>query len=387
MKSNRMIPFSRPCITDQERKAVDDVLTSGWLTTGPRTKEFEAAFSRYLGVSEALAVNSCTAALHLALVASGIQEGDEVLVPSMTFAASAEVVYYCGARPVLTDVDPKTHNVRVADLEAALTPKTKAVIIVHFSGVSCEVTAIARWCRERGLKLIEDCAHAIETTYQGKHVGTFGDFGCYSFYANKNLATGEGGMLICQDPSAMEKARIMSLHGMSKDAWKRFTVGGSWRYDIVAAGFKYNLTDMASAMGLVQLSRVEEMAACRAAIVDRYLKGLHGISGVDFQQKPEESVNAHHLFIIRIMPPGKPGGAKLHRDQVYDELKKRGIMCAVHYTPLHRMSFYAQQGYDPAKFLVADWLGESSLSLPLYPDLAVEDQNFIISSIREILAE
>jgi perosamine synthetase len=382
--SENMIPFAKPCVTAREIEAVSSVLQSGWWTTGPKTKEFEAAFAKYLNVDDAMAVNSCTAALHLALAALGVGEGDEVLVPSMTFAASAEVAYYCGAKPVLVDVDRETHNVTVETLERKLTSKTKAVIAVHFGGVPCRIDEIAAWCQAKGLKLIEDCAHAIETKYNGRSVGTFGDVGCYSFYANKNLATGEGGMVIFKDPDALAQARILGLHGMSKDAWKRFTKAGSWKYDIIAAGFKYNLTDIASALGLVQLDRISEMAIARRAICNRYRDGLADLKGISWQADEPSGERADHLFVLRLHRlQGEQWGE--YRDKVIDGLKEKGVLTSVHYMPLHRMTFYRNQGYRPEDFPNADYLGSVSLSLPLYPDLKQEDQTQIIRVLRETL--
>jgi dTDP-4-amino-4,6-dideoxygalactose transaminase len=381
--TNRQVSFCRPSFADAEREALTEVLQSGWWTTGPRTKEFEKAFAAYLGVADAAAVSSCTAALHLALAAYDIGPGDEVLVPSLTFVASAEVAFMAGARPVLTDVCPQTHNVRVEDLERAITPRTKAVVAVHFNGVPCDMDAIGAWCRERDLILIEDCAHAIETTWRGRHAGTMADVGCFSFYANKNLATGEGGMIVCRDPEKLARVRRLMLHGMSRDAWKRFSAAGQWRYDIVEPGYKYNLTDFASSLGLVQLGRIAENSDKRRALAIRYREAFSGIPGISFQTVPEGAVEANHLFLVRVAPPGRPGAAALHRDAIIDRLKDAGIVCAVHYIPLHRMSSYEQAGFAAANFPNAEALGEATLSLPFYPDLSFDDQDYVISRFRE----
>jgi dTDP-4-amino-4,6-dideoxygalactose transaminase len=294
----------------------------------------------------------------------------------MTFAASAEIAYYFGARPILTDVDRETHCVRVEDLVRARTPKTRAVVVVHFGGAACDMEAISDWCRAEGLLLIEDCAHATETRLGERHVGTFGDVGCYSFYSNKNLSAGEGGMLVCRDPKVMEHARLLHLHGMSKDAWKRFETGGHWRYDIVEAGFKYNLTDIASAIGLVQLSRLEEMAARRRRIVHNYHSELSQIPGLTFQTVNRHGTPAHHLFVVRV------DEAVAARDELVSRLGAQGIGVSVHYIPLHRMSFYASQNYRPEDYPNADWIGRTTLSLPLYPDLSEQDQERIIETLK-----
>src|SRR5688572_12293842 len=255
------LPFHRPSLADDDVAGVVATLRSGWLTTGPRTHEFERAFAKRLGVRDALAVSSGTAALHLALRVLGIQPGDEVIVPTYTFAATAEVVTYLGARPVLADVDPETANLRAEDVERVLTPRTRAVMPVHIAGLPCEMDPIRELARAERLRVVEDAAHGFPAHYGAAPVGTLGDAACFSFYATKNLTTGEGGMLVCADPAAAEAARILALHGISRDAWRRYTAAGTWRYEILTNGHKYNMTDLAASLGLTQLAKIRRMHA------------------------------------------------------------------------------------------------------------------------------
>ena len=273
------LSFHVPEIGEEDITAVVEALRSGWITAGPRVKDFEARFARFTGAANAVAVNSGTAALHLALEAAGIKTGDEVLVPTMTFAATAEVVVQLGARPILVDCSPDTLNIDPAALERAVSPRCKAVVPVHYAGHPCDMDAIAEIAAAHNLVVVEDAAHALPARWRGRTVGTIGDLTCFSFYATKTITTGEGGMITTANPEWAERMRIMSLHGISKDAWKRYTAEGSWRYEIIAPGYKYNMTDMAAALGISQLSRCEDFLRARLRCKGLYDKGFAGRAG------------------------------------------------------------------------------------------------------------
>jgi dTDP-4-amino-4,6-dideoxygalactose transaminase len=291
------LPFARPSITEREKQAVLDVLDSGWLTTGPRTKLFEERFAAMVGTRHAIALNSATAALHLALEALGVGPDDDVIVPTWTFAASAEVVAYRGARPVLVDVDARTLNATPEAILAAVTPRTRAVIAVHIAGRPVEIERLVALLEPGGIAVVEDAAHAFPSRIggtTGRYAGTFGRAGAFSFYATKTITTGEGGMLVTDDDAIAERARIMSLHGISRDAWNRYAASGSWYYEIEDAGYKYNMTDIAAALGLVQLERAEELLAARRSIAAAYSAGFRASAAADLLELPEDAVNYQH---------------------------------------------------------------------------------------------
>jgi dTDP-4-amino-4,6-dideoxygalactose transaminase len=365
------IAFHRPSIGPEERDAVLQVLDSGWLTTGERTLAFEAAVRERLGVRHAVAVNSATAALHLALEALGVGSGDEVVIPTYTFAACGEVVAYLGARPRLADIDARTLNATAETLEAQLTPRTKAIMVVHVGGLVAEMGPILELARARGVALVEDAAHALPATRDGRDAGTWGDAGALSFYATKTITTGEGGMLLTGSDEIADRARLMRLHGISRDAWKRYLVGGSWYYEIEDVGFKYNLTDLAAAIGLVQLRRADEMRAARAHVAERYRERLTAMGLTDRLDLPAEcapgDVHAWHLYPIRL----KPDRSGPTRDQVIERLQEAGIGISVHFIPLHLHPYYRRTfGYQPDDLPVARAEYEREISLPIYPDLA-----------------
>jgi dTDP-4-amino-4,6-dideoxygalactose transaminase len=377
------LPFALPDITDAEIGAVTDALRSGWITTGPRTKEFEKRFAEAVGATHAVAVNSCTAALHLALEALGVAAGDEVIVPTLTFAASAEVVRYLGAHPVLVDVLPGDHNLDPRKVEAAITPKTKAIIPVHFGGQACDLDAITAIAKKRGLKVIEDAAHAFPTRYRGKTVGAFGDVTCFSFYATKTLTTAEGGMATTENPELADRMRVMALHGISKDAWKRYTAEGSWYYEIVAPGYKYNMTDVAAAMGLAQLARAQEMLDRRRAIARRYAEAFSTNPCLELLEVRDEGEHAWHLFVIKLVD----GTLSIDRNRCIEELKARGVGTSVHFIPLHIHPYYRETyGYKPDDFPVALDVYGRSISLPIYSKMGDADVNRVIEAVMDVIA-
>jgi perosamine synthetase len=364
------IPFHRPSLGDGERSAVLEVLDSGWLTTGERTMAFEAAVAVATGSAHAVAMNSATAALHLALEAIGVGPGDEVIVPTYTFASCGEVVHYLGARPRLADVDRRTLNITAETIEAQLRPTTKAVIVVHFGGLMADMRSILELCAARGVAVVEDAAHAIPASRDGRAAGTWGTAGALSFYATKTVTTGEGGMLLTDDERIADRARVMRLHGISRDAWKRYTASGHWFYEIEDVGFKYNLTDLAAAIGLVQLGRAEEMRVARERVARAYGERLAGGRLADVIDVPAsagaDTVHAWHLYPIRIA-----AAASIDRAAVIDRLAAAGIGTSVHFIPLHMHPYYQRTyGHSRDDLPIAADEYEREISLPIYPDLS-----------------
>lgn len=375
------LPFHRPLIEAEEIQAVMEALQSGWITTGPRAKQFEASFAQYIGASHAVAVSSCTAALHLALHAIDLEEGDEVILPTMTFAATGEVVLYFKARPVLVDCEPDSFHMDARLIEQVITPRTKAILPVHYSGYPCDMDPILEVARNRGLKVIEDAAHSLPSCYRGKTVGTIGDITCFSFYATKTLTTGEGGMVTTENPAYADRIRILSLHGISREAWKRYSSDGSWRYDIETVGYKYNLTDLHAALGLAQLAKCESVRARRAALAARYTAGLSSLDAFITPGVPQYAEHAWHLYVVQV----NEEALRLGRDRVIEELKLRGIGTSVHFIPLHLHSLYQQRlGYRPGQFPNAEKRFSAALSLPLFPGLTFDEQDRVVQALQEI---
>jgi dTDP-4-amino-4,6-dideoxygalactose transaminase len=384
LATTNFLPFHRALIDEAEINAVLDVLHSGWLTTGPRVKEFEESFARYTGATHALAVTSCTAALHLALAAVGIQAGDEVVLPTMTFAASGEVVLYFRARPVLVDCLPGSFHMDPDQVERAITSRTRAILAVHYGGYPCDMDRVLAIAHRHGLKVIEDAAHALPASYKGRPVGTLGDVTCFSFYATKTLTTGEGGMATTDNPEYAERMRRLSLHGISKDAWKRYTAEGSWRYDILEAGFKYNFTDLQAAIGLAQLAKCDSMRASRAAIASRYNRELNSLEAFETPTAPSDVEHAWHLYVLLV----NPWALRIDRDRVIEELKARGIGSSVHFIPLHLHSLYRNQlGYTAGEFPNAEERFARAISLPIFPGMDPADIDRVIEALHDIARE
>lgn len=376
------LPFHRPLIEDEEINAVVDALRSGWLTRGPLVQKFEEAFAQYIGASYALGVNSCTSALHLALAAIGLNDGDEVIVPTMTFAASGEAVLYCNARPVLVDIDARTMQMDCDQVERAISKKTRAILPVHYAGYPCDMDRILEIARVHHLPVIEDAAHALPTRYRDKMVGVLGDITCFSFYATKTLTTGEGGMATTNNEEYAERIRILSLHGISRDAWKRYTAEGTWRYDIIETGYKYNLTDIQAALGLVQLRKCSAMRDRRAAIADQYTEFLTGQEAFAPPPVPHDGQHSWHLYITRV----SSSALRIDRDRVIEELKLRGIGTSVHFIPLHLHSLYHRRlNYRAGQFPAAEDCFRQVISLPIYPSMSSEDVQRVIEALDEIV--
>ena len=378
------VPFCRPDITEAEISEVVETLRSGWITTGPRTKRFEQEFAARIGARHAVAVSSCTAGLHLALVAAGVGPGDEVVTTPYTFTASAAAVLHAGARPVLADVEPDTANLDPAALEKAITPKTRAIIPVHIAGHPCEMDGIAAIARERKLTVIEDAAHSLPATYRGRMVGTLSPMTVFSFYATKNLTTGEGGMITTDDDQLKERLSVFGYHGMSRDGWQRYTARGSWYYEILEDGFKYNMSDLQAALGLVQLRRLDEMQAARARIVSAYQEAFADVPGLVRPGARQEAGHAWHLYILRI----DPEALTIDRDRFLDELTARGIGVSVHFIPLaHHPLYQRLLGVRPEDFPVAESVYRASISLPLYPDMTQDQISRVIDAALTVARE
>lgn len=378
---SQYLPFHRPSIEQEEIDAMVDVLKTGWLTAGPKVREFEEAFAQFVGARHALAVSSCTAALHLALDAIGLEEGDEVLLPALTFTATAEVVTYLRAKPVLIDSEACYFTLDPNRLEESVTPRTRAIIPVHFAGHPCDMESLMDIASRNNLTIVEDAAHAFPAKYRHRNIGTLGRLTAFSFYATKTLSTGEGGMITTEDDSLASYIEMMRLHGMSKDAWKRYSAEGSWRYDVVEAGYKYNLTDMQAALGLVQLRKAEAMRRERARIAALYTRGLAQSHAFRLPEVSPEVQHAWHLYVILL----QPGSLTIHRDVMIEELRRRGIGTAVHFIPLNLHSYYQTRwGYRRGDFPVAEDYAERCLSLPLYPSMTAEDVDRVIESLNEI---
>lgn len=370
------IPFHRAYITDEEVDAVSEAIRSGWLTMGPKTVEFEQKFRDHIyagsGVpsseQHAVSFNSATAALHLALKAIGLKAGDEVILPTNTFIATAEVVTYFGAIPVLCDIEEDTHNLDVRSLASKITDRTRAVMPVHYAGQPCDMDEIVALARRHDLAVIEDAAHALPSSYKGRRIGTIGDITCFSFYATKTLATGEGGMATTRSDQYARTMRINRLHGISRDAWDRYTVKGSWYYEVVDNGNKYNTTDLNAALGLAQLAKLEWMNERRASIALQYTLAFRGTAVEPPVVRPDRET-CWHLYAVKVW----------NRDEVSDRLRAEGIATSVHFIPVHRHPYYRDTyGYQDADYPVANRVFESSLSLPIYPGLTDSEVERII---------
>ncbi|RRR78424.1 MAG: DegT/DnrJ/EryC1/StrS family aminotransferase [Candidatus Viridilinea halotolerans] len=360
---------------------VREALLSGWLTTGPKVRQFEVAFGAAVGATHAVAVNSCTAALHLALAAIGLRQGDEVLVPAYTFAATAEVVRYFDARPVLVDSDPLTLNMDPVLMAAAVTPRTRAIIPVHFAGLAVELEAVCAVAREHDLRVIEDAAHAFPATYQGRKIGALSDFTCFSFYATKTLTTGEGGMLCTEHAHWAEQCRMLALHGISRDAWKRYAAEGSWYYEITAPGFKYNMGDLAAALGLAQLRKAEAMHMRRAATAERYNAAFAALPELQLPSEQPGSSHAWHLYVLRL----NLERLTIDRTRFIEELRALQIGVSVHFIPLHIHPYYREMyGYRPDDFPVAYGQYLRSISLPIYSKMSDADVADVITAVTAL---
>ena len=380
------LPFALPEIGDEEIAEVVDTLKSGWVTTGPKAKRFEAAFTEFLGDAslESIAVNSATAGLHLALEALGIGPGDEVITTTHTFTATAEVARYLGADVVLVDIDPDTMCIAPWAIEEAITPRTKCIIPVHYAGLAADMPAILAIARKHGLKVVEDAAHALPTLSAGKLVGTLdSDITVFSFYANKTMTTGEGGMIVTRHPELAKRMKVMRLHGMSRDAFDRFTsTKPSWYYEIVAPGFKYNLTDIAAALGIHQLKRASGFQARRQQIAQAYHEAFADLPLILPPQAQAGDQHSWHLYVLRLAEDAPVG-----RDEFIERMFKQGIGCSVHYVPLHQHPYWRERyGLTAEMFPQAEGVYRRTVSIPIYSMMSDADIDRVIRSVRGILS-
>jgi dTDP-4-amino-4,6-dideoxygalactose transaminase len=383
-RRDRYLVFGAPAIGTEEIEGVVAALESGWIGTGPRVAEFEAAFASYKGASDAAAVNSCTAALHLSLLAANLSPGDEVITTPLTFVATINAILHAGGVPVLADVDPATMNIDVAHAASLVTPRTRALLPVHFAGRPCEMSLLTALARQHDLVLIEDCAHAVETEYQGQPAGTFGDFGCFSFYVTKNVAAGEGGMVLAKDADALAHIKTLALHGMSKDAWKRFSDSGYKHYDLVGPGFKYNMMDLQAAIAIPQLERVEKNWLRRRDIWDRYDAAFADLPVTRPAPVAADTRHAFHLFTLLV----DESLAGIDRDTFMQRLDQFGIGVGVHYRSVTEYGYYRERfGWSDATAPNAAAIGSQTVSLPLSPALSDTDVEDTIDAVVEVLAE
>jgi len=376
------IPFFRPAIDESDVEAVAECMRSGWLTSGPNVRALEAELGDYTGAPYVDAVNSCTAAMHLALAAWGIGPGDEVITTPYTFSATANVIVHVGARPVFADIRERDGNIDPAQVERAITPATKAIVPVHFAGEPCDMDAIMDIARRHRLVVLEDAAHAIGARYRGRPIGAIGDATAFSFYATKNMTTAEGGALATADEQLSERVKVLTLHGMTKDAWNRYDAGGAWRYDIVEFGFKDNLTDIAAALGRSQLRRLDALTEARTRVAQRYFANLRDEEHLTLPGFDEANLHAWHLFVIHVKNEQSP----VHRDDVIRRLAERGIGTSVHFIPLHYFTAYKKLGpWKEGDFPAAERFFSGAISLPLYPTMTDAEVDEVSDALREIL--
>jgi dTDP-4-amino-4,6-dideoxygalactose transaminase len=380
---NTFLPFHRPWLDASDEQAVLDTLRSGWLTTGPKTKQFEADLAAYVGSTHCVAVNSCTAALHLALEAVGVGAGDEVITTPMTFAATANVICHCAATPVFVDVEPETLNIAVDAIEAAITPRTKAIVPVDFAGLPPEMDAIMAIGRRHGLPVIEDAAHSVGAEYRGRKVGSVADLTAFSFYATKNITSGEGGALTTSNAAWAERAQIMSLHGISRDAWKRFTAEGYRHWDIIGAGYKYNMFDLQAALLQTQFDKIEMFWERRQALTARLKAGLAEIPEVAALGDRGYAKHAYHLFPIVLATER----LSADRDTIMEALQRENIGVGVHYRAVHLHPFYQDTfGLRRGMFPNAEHHSDRTLSLPLFPKMTDRDVDDVLTAVKKVIA-
>lgn len=381
---DEFLPFGRPCLGEEEAREILDTLQSRWIGTGPKAIQFEKMFAEYVHSKHAMAVNSCTAALHLSLLVSDIGPGDEVITSPLTFAATAHVIVHTGARPVFADIDPVTLNIDPEAIERAITSHTKAIIPVHFGGLACQMEEIISIAKRHNLIIIEDAAHAVGTSYKGQMVGSLGNLTCFSFYANKNLTTAEGGMVTTDDDELAERIAIYRLHGLSKHAWQRYTSRQLLLSDALYPGYKYNMPDLLAALGIHQLKKQEAFLETRERFARIYDDAFANMPGVCLQPRPQGPGDRHalHLYVLIL----NLAQFKVPRNQIIASLLAENIGAALHYRALHMHPFYRQTyGYKPDDFPVAASVGESILSLPLYPCMTGTDVNDVICGVTKVL--
>ncbi len=378
------IHFAQPLFGKEEKQEVLSALDSGWVTLGPRVKQFEEAFAKYVGAKYAIAVSSCTAALHLALKAAGVKEGDEVITSVFTFAASANAICFVGARPVLVDIDPKTWNIDTKEIEKYITKKTKAIIPVHYGGQPAALDAIMKIAKKHNLVVIEDAAHAVGTEYKGKRIGQIGDMTCFSFHPIKNISTGDGGMVTTNNKEYADYLQLSRLHGMSKDAWKRHTASGSWRYDIEILGYKYNMTDIQAALGIHQLNKLDAFIETREKYAQLYNALFAKLSEITVPFVMPEIRHARNLYTVLV----DTKQLKIKRDEIVELLKQANIGANVYFLPLNHLTYYQKElGYKKGQFPIAEGVADGIISLPLYPKMKLADVKYVAKTLNTIIKQ
>lgn len=383
MPNDKFLPYYIPDIGQEEIREVVKVLKSGWLTLGPKTVQFEEECRKYIGAENAIAVNSCTNGLHVALVALGVGPGDEVITTPFTFPATAHVIEHVGARVVFADIKRDSYNIDPDEIAKKITKKTKAIIPVHYSGNAAALDEIYAIAREHDLFVIEDAAHAIGATYKGKKLGSFNSIACFSFYATKNITTGEGGLVTLNDQKLAEKIRMLTLHGISKDAWKRYTASGSWRYEVLYPGFKYNFTDIQAALGLVQLKKIGLFLEKRRWIAKLYNQLLDNMDGIKIPYIPKNDEPIWHLYVIEVEE--KSG---VSRDEFIDRLHRQGIGTSVHFIPQHMQPYYQKKfNFQPSDFPISYEVFQRVVSLPLYTKMTEDDVSRVAGAIKKVLGK
>ena len=381
---DQFLPFGRPCLGEEEAQEVLDTLRSGWIGTGPKAVRFEEMFAEYVGCKHALAVNSCTAALHLSLVASGIGPGDEVITSPLTFAATANVAIHVGARPVFADIDPVTLTIDPREIERAITPRTRAILPVHFGGLACDMDQITSLATLHNAIIIEDAAHAVGTRYRGQMIGSLGNLACFSFYANKNLTTAEGGMVTTDDDELADKIAVYRLHGLSKHAWQRYSSRKLLLSDALVPGFKYNMPDLLASLGIHQLKRQEAFIETRERYARVYDEAFSAIPGIRLQPRPQDPAQRHalHLYVLIL----DLDQFSVSRNEIIAALLAENIGAALHYRALHMHPLYRETyGYRPEDFPAAAVVGDSILSLPLTPCMTLADLEDVITAVTKVL--
>lgn len=372
----------RPVIGKEEIKEVVDTLKSDWISTGPKVQIFEEQMKKYIGCKHAISLNSCTAGLHLALIAAGVGEGDEVITSPFTFTATANVILHVGAKPVFVDIKKDTYNIDPDLIEEAITKKTKAIIPVHYGGHPCDMDAILDIAKKYKLIVIEDAAHAIGSKYKGKKIGTISDFTAFSFYATKNMTTAEGGMVCLNDDEAAEKIRILRLHGMNRDAWKRYSHQSSWYYEVKYPGYKYNMTDIQASLGIHQLKKLKGFIAKRKKIVKFYNKNFSNLAGISVADIKDYIHHSHHLYTILI----DLTKLKIRRSQFFKALKAENIGVNVHFIPVHLHPYYEDNfGFKRGDFPNAEYIFDRILTLPLYPSMTATDAEDVVKAVKKIV--
>ena len=374
------LPYCLPLIGEEEIEEVVDSLRSGWVTTGPKVKRFEEEFAKYVDAGHAIAVNSCTAALHIALTALDVGPGDEVIVPTLTFCSTGNVVAHLRARPVVVDVD-EHYQIALDAVRRAITPRTKAIVPVHFAGQACDLDELLALAANHGIPVLEDAAHAAGCEYGGRKIGTHGSAVAFSFYATKNMTTGEGGMITTNDDGLAARMRLLALHGMSRDAWKRYTEAGSWYYEVVEPGYKDNMTDLQAALGIHQLRRLDGFNRRRQQIAATYGEAFSDLPELLLPKELPDRNHVYHLYPVQL----DVDRLRIDRAQFIGELQKARIGASVHFIPLHRHPFYRQLGYEPADFPSAERIYRGLLSLPLYPKMSADDVADVTAAVREIV--